>query len=89
MILVREVVAVDLGETFNADPPRPLFAGRHARDDTGAFSTPNYDIMPDGQAFVMVRPAAIGSANPAVEGEGSAVILVQNFFEELGQVGPE
>ncbi len=70
------VVAVEPRDTFRADTPRPLFADPYVRDLT-VVGAPNYDIMPDGQRFVMV------SANAQGTDEGSAVILVTNFFEEL------
>ena len=73
-------VAVDRTEGFRADTPRPLFAVAYLGDNTGALGTPNYDIAPDGERFVMVRGGATALG---------AVILVQNFFEELRQVMPE
>ncbi len=85
-----ELMAVDvvLGETFRAETPQPLFDDTYRRDNTGAFSTPNYDIMPDGQSFVMVS-SVLGNADLEEVGEGPAVILVTNFFEELRQVVPD
>ncbi len=43
---------------------------------SGAY-TP-FDISPDDQRFLMVRAAGIGDEGPA-----SALILVENWFEEL------
>ena len=72
------VVAVEPGDTFRANTPRPLFADPYVRDGANT-SAPMYDIMPDGQRFVMV------SANAEGIDEGLAVILVENWFEELKQ----
>jgi serine/threonine-protein kinase len=71
------VVAVEPGDTFRGDTPRPLFADPYVRDPS-VVGAPNYDIMPDGQRFVMV------SANTEGD-EGLAVILVTNWFEEIRQ----
>ena len=73
------VVAVEPGDTFRADTPRPLFADPYVRDLT-AVGAPNYDIMPDGQLFVMVSANAESGTD-----EGLAVILVTNWYEELRQ----
>ena len=70
------VVAVEPGDTFRADRPRPLFADPYVRDGANT-RVPMYDIMPDGQRFVMV------SANAEGTDEGLALILVENWFEEL------
>ena len=71
------VVAVEPGDTFRADTPRPLFADPYVRDRP-VTSAPMYDIMPDGQRFVMVSANAESGTD-----EGLAVILVENWFEEL------
>ena len=78
-------VAVDLGDTFRGETPRPLFADSYQRDLSATGGPANYDITPDGQRFIMVTlPEGSGGT-----GEGPPVILVQNFFEELRQVVPE
>ena len=76
------VVAVEPGDTFRPNTPRPLFADPYVRDPT-VVGAPNYDIMPDGQRFVMI------SANPEGPDGELAVILVQNFFEELKRLVPD
>ena len=52
----RSAVPVELGEAFRAETPQPLFDDAYRRNNSAAFGTPNYDIMPDGQSFVMVSP---------------------------------
>jgi serine/threonine-protein kinase len=62
------------GDSFVADKPREIFKGVFAHFQL----TPDFDVTPDGQHFVMFAP----------EGEGALmarthVILVFNWFEEL------
>ena len=43
----------------------------------------NYDIAPDGQRFVFLKPVGLGEdAGPA------QVVVVQNWFEELKRLVP-
>ncbi len=75
------LVTVDLGATFGAGTPRPLFADPYARDNSanGIGGVPNYDITPNGQRFVMVRGVSAGR---------DSVIVVTNWFEELRERVP-
>ena len=50
-------VPVTLGETFTSGTPQPLFEAPYYEGDPGS---PNYDVTPDGQRFVMVFPADTG-----------------------------
>jgi serine/threonine-protein kinase len=76
-----QVLAVDVvtTSTFEHGKPRKLFEGRYAlgevKDDTRA-----YDVAPDGQRFLMLRP----------EAEPSTVDLkvVVNWHNELEQLEP-
>lgn len=70
------VVTVDLGATFGAGTPRPLFADPYARDTYagGIGGVPNYDVTLNGQRFVMVRDVSAGR---------DSVIVVTNWFEDL------
>ena len=72
------VVTVDLGDTFRAGTPRPLFADTFERDNSagGIGGVPNYDIDPDGQRFVMVRVDPAGQDH---------VVVVLNWFGEVGE----
>jgi serine/threonine-protein kinase len=49
------VVPVTTGATFTAGTPRVLFEGRYFEADPGS---PNYDVTPDGQRFLMVLAGA-------------------------------
>ena len=72
-------VEVELGATFRAGAPQPLFVDRHVRssDLNNVNRVPQYDVAPDGQHFVMLQ-SELGTAS---------FVLMQNFLEELE--GPE
>lgn len=66
------VVDVETGSRFKAGTPRVLFAGKF---DRVVWGEPNYDVSPDGRAFLMVRSQA---PTPV-----SKLQLVVNWFAEL------
>ena len=68
------VVEVNTTVEFEAGRPRPLFEGRYEAD-----IWTNYDISPDGERFVMVRP------DPDAPRE---LRVVLNWFEELKRLVP-
>jgi hypothetical protein len=43
---------------------------------------PNYDVSPDGQRFLMIKPNDAGDAAPA------QINVVLNWFEELKRLAP-
>jgi Tol biopolymer transport system component len=61
-------VDVELGAAFRASKPRVLFEGRYQ---------PGYDVAPDGERFLMVKPPAETAARP------DKVHIVVNWNEEL------
>jgi hypothetical protein len=70
-------VAISTEPSFTPSGPRLLFEGRYQTLQANS----NYDVAPDGQRFMMVRPA-----------EGSALTelhVVLNWFEELKRLVPE
>jgi eukaryotic-like serine/threonine-protein kinase len=71
-----EMMAVDITTqpSFNAGKPRILFEGRY--EHTPA-TGPNYDISPDGQRFLMLKPNEQEVAAP------TQINVVLNWFEEL------
>jgi serine/threonine-protein kinase len=69
MLMVVEVLP---GPTFVTGERRALFATQRFLPDP---SHPQYDVMPDGQRFVMIRTRTVD--------EAGGLILVENFFEEL------
>ena len=56
---------------------RSLFTSPYAARDSR-----NYDIHPDGERFLMIKPVETR------EGLGNQVILVLNWFEELQRLVP-
>jgi serine/threonine-protein kinase len=70
-------VAVEADPEFSAARPRLLFEGRHSRSSVLA----NYDITPDGQRFLMVKPGEQESALTQIN-------IVLNWFEELKRLVP-
>ena len=58
---------------FSAGTPRTLFEGRYVMSDP----VRGYDVTPDGQRFLMVRPLD-PPPEPATE-----LVLVENWLEEL------
>jgi hypothetical protein len=59
---------------FAAGKPRVLFEGQY--QPTPA-TFPNYDVSPDGQRFLMVKPAGQEQSAP------TQINVVLNWFEEL------
>jgi len=72
------VVPLTAKPTLKAETPRVLFEGSYS---VGYLDhTPNYDVSPDGQRFVMVK-----------EGEGerqTQIHIILNWFEELKRLVP-
>jgi len=70
---VSQNLPVSEPPTFSAGTPRMLFEAEYERTGTG---TANYDLTPDGQRFIMVKPAAQEAAPTQIN-------IVLNWFEEL------
>jgi eukaryotic-like serine/threonine-protein kinase len=72
----NKVMAVEIATqpSFSAGKPRMLFEGRYV---LGQAITTNYDVSPDGQRFLMVKPAEQEQAPP------TQINVVLNWFEEL------
>ncbi|HEV2521582.1 MAG TPA: protein kinase [Candidatus Acidoferrales bacterium] len=77
----EKMMAVDIATqpSFAAGKPRMLFEGPYVL--TGA-TVPNYDVSPDGQRFLMLKPAEKPRAAP------TQINVVLNWFEELNQKVP-
>jgi eukaryotic-like serine/threonine-protein kinase len=71
-----KIMAVEITEHPNlaAGKPRVLFEGHYVLPPG---TTPNYDVSPDGQHFIMIK------ANEAVEEAPAQINVVLNWFEEL------
>ena len=69
------------GTTWGAGTATKLFAGRYF---TGADSSRQYDVSPDGQRFLMIKEA--GATNQTAT--PPQVIVVQHWTEELKRLVP-
>jgi serine/threonine-protein kinase len=76
-----KMMAVDVTTkpSFSAGKPRMLFEGQY-QPNQGAVA--NYDVSPDGQRFLMLKPVAQAQAGP------TQINVVLNWFEELKQKVP-
>ncbi len=72
------VVGVAALRGFSAGKSRMLFEGPYLR---AAQANPNYDVSPDGQRFLMLKPNEL-------EKPPSQINVVLNWFEELKQKVP-
>jgi Tol biopolymer transport system component len=72
----NKMMAVDVTTqpSFSVGKPRMLFEGPYGLSPV---SFPNYDVSPDGQRFLMVKPSEPEGAAP------TQINVVLNWFEEL------
>jgi Tol biopolymer transport system component len=77
----EKMMAVDIAVQpgFAAGKPKVLFEGRY---NAAQGATPNYDVSPDGQRFLMIRPVEQAQSAP------TQINVVLNWFEELKQKVP-
>jgi serine/threonine protein kinase/Tol biopolymer transport system component len=68
------VVEIATQPSFTAGKPRVLFEGRY---EPSPATSPNYDVSPDGQRFLMFKTAEASDAAP------TQINVVLNWFEEL------
>jgi serine/threonine protein kinase/Tol biopolymer transport system component len=61
---------------FFAGKPKVLFAGQY-QPSPNPVANPNYDVSPDGQRFLMLKPSESAEAAP------TQINVVLNWFEEL------
>ena len=71
-----KLMAVDIATQrgFAAGTPQMLFEGRY---ETAMVPIDNYDVSPDGQRFLMLKPSEQAQAAP------TQINVVLNWFEEL------
>jgi eukaryotic-like serine/threonine-protein kinase len=76
-----KMMAVEISSQsgFSAGKPRILFEGGYL---PSTVAQPNYDISPDGQRFLMVKPGE------QAQGAPTQINVVLNWFEELKQKVP-
>ena len=77
-----KMMAVDVSTqgTFTAGKPRMLFQGPYMLTQ---ITFPYYDVSPDGQRFLMIKPGVQTSTSSLAQ-----IVVVQNWFEELKQKVP-
>ena len=75
-------VPIELSPTFRAGTPAVLFKGTYF-NETG----PQWDVTPDGNRFLMLKPAGASGA-AAGDQTRPQIVLVQNWFEELKRLVP-
>jgi len=75
-----KMMAVDVATepTFSVGKPRMLFQGAY---ETSLVKRLCYDVSPDGQRFLMVKPT-VQTAAP------TQIVVVQNWFDELKRLVP-
>jgi serine/threonine-protein kinase len=74
-------VQVGAGPAWNATPPRQVAGRGYFRGNFAAAST--YDISPDGRRFLMIKRGDTAEGSNPV-----ALVVVQNWFEELKRAVP-
>lgn len=74
------VVPIETEPTFTYRTPQLLFSGRYSVPG----STPNFDISPNGERFLMIKDAA-PILEPSARDE---ITVVLNWFEELKRLVP-
>jgi eukaryotic-like serine/threonine-protein kinase len=76
-----KVMAVEITTqpSFAAGKPRMLFERQYTPTPA---TLPNYNVSPDGQRFLMLKPSESAEAGP------TQINIVQNWFEELKQKVP-
>ena len=79
---LRYALAIEGGNSFSAARPIRLIERRYFAET--AFLGRTYDVSPDGQRFLMIRPAG-GAVKASVR---SNIIIVQGWFEELKRLSP-
>lgn len=67
------VVDITIQPGFSVGKPKTLFQGPYV---STPLTTPYYDVSPDGQRFLMLKPS---EQTPSL----NQIVVVQNWFEEL------
>ena len=71
----EKMMAVDVSSqpNFSVGKAKMLFRGTYLRTP---FTYPQYDVSPDGQRFLMIKPTEQSSSL-------NQIVIVQDWFEEL------
>jgi len=73
-------VEISTKPSFSAGKPKMLFERPY---EPTAITFPYYDVSPDGQRFLMIKPSEQTSSSSL-----NQIVVVQNWFEELKQKVP-
>jgi dipeptidyl aminopeptidase/acylaminoacyl peptidase len=73
-------VEITTAPSFSAGKPKTLFEGQHVSNTSAPF--PEFDVSPDGQRFLMLKPATPEQAAP------TQINVVLNWSEELKRIVP-
>ena len=73
-------VAIDTEGPFALGNPEVLFEGQYLRGESGFGN--NYDLAPDGQRFLMIKPATDETST------SGQIVVVQNWLAKLAQRVP-
>ena len=78
-----KMMAVEIATQPNLSTSKPkvLFTERY-QPSPNPVPTANYDVSPDGQRFLMIKPSGQGQAAP------TQINVVLNWFEELKEKVP-
>jgi eukaryotic-like serine/threonine-protein kinase len=80
----KKMMAVDIitQPSFSAGKPRMLFEGQYLANPLPNGTQPFYDVSPDGQRFLMLKPIEQAGATP------TQINVVLNWTEELKRLVP-
>jgi hypothetical protein len=86
------VVPVETDPTFTPGNPEILYQGMyHVLKLANLLSITPWDIHPDGNRFLMIKPAVVTgeeTSETSTAGEPRKIIVVTNWFEELKERVP-
>ena len=73
--------AVETKPTFAAATPKMLFEGHYENESAKYTLSPNYDVSPDGQRFLMIKASEQESALTQMN-------VVLNWSDEVRRLAP-
>ena len=71
-------VGIDTSSGFSVGLPEVLFDGPYELDAGGGGNLQNYDVSPDGERFLMIKPVAAAEGAPTEQ-----INVVLNWHQEL------
>ena len=83
-ITTMMVVTYDTEPTFRPGTSSALFEGPYVSFCSFGCGTQSYDVSPDDERFLMIRESGLAGETA----DQRALVLVQNWFEELTRLVP-